>query len=84
MILKYNKRFSNILNSFQQKGFIIFYFNASSFLVILLPISLIYNYIGYSGSNNDQMLSGIGFVWPLLMIASSAFQAGASILKVQH
>lgn len=31
MILKYNKRFSNILNSFQQKGFIIFYFNASSF-----------------------------------------------------
>lgn len=34
-----------------------------------------------SGSETGQMLSGIGFVWPLLMIASSAFQAGASILK---
>ncbi|KAI7986506.1 hypothetical protein LOK49_LG14G00833, partial [Camellia lanceoleosa] len=30
------------------------------------------------------MLSGIGFVWPVLMIVSSAFQAGASILKVIH
>ena len=28
------------------------------------------------------MLSGIGVMWPLLMVASSAFQAGASILKV--
>ncbi|XP_057469861.1 protein CLT2, chloroplastic-like isoform X3 [Actinidia eriantha] len=27
------------------------------------------------------MLSGIDFVWPMLMIASSAFQASASILK---
>ncbi|KAG5543776.1 hypothetical protein RHGRI_016509 [Rhododendron griersonianum] len=35
-----------------------------------------------SGSDAGQMLSGIGFLWPVLMIASSAFQAGASILKV--
>lgn len=28
------------------------------------------------------MLSGIEFIWPALMIASSAFQAGASIIKV--
>lgn len=28
------------------------------------------------------MLSGIGVMWPLLMVASSAFQAGGSILKV--
>ncbi|KAE9457342.1 hypothetical protein C3L33_10770, partial [Rhododendron williamsianum] len=35
----------------------------------------------YSGSDAGQMLSGIGFLWPVLMIASSAFQAGASILK---
>ncbi|GMY07739.1 protein CLT2, chloroplastic isoform X1 [Fagus crenata] len=34
-----------------------------------------------SGSNADQMLSGVDFVWPALMIASSAFQAGASIIK---
>ncbi|XP_028084877.1 protein CLT2, chloroplastic-like isoform X1 [Camellia sinensis] len=34
-----------------------------------------------SGSDTGQMLSGIGFVWPVLMIVSSAFQAGASILK---
>ncbi|KAA8538197.1 hypothetical protein F0562_027805 [Nyssa sinensis] len=34
-----------------------------------------------SGSDPGQMLSGIGFVWPALMIASSAFQAGSSILK---
>ncbi|KAK9271246.1 hypothetical protein L1049_026836 [Liquidambar formosana] len=34
-----------------------------------------------SGSNTGQMLSGIEFVWPALMIASSAVQAGASILK---
>ncbi|CBI19288.3 hypothetical protein VitviT2T_027341 [Vitis vinifera] len=34
-----------------------------------------------SGSNGDQMLSGIEFIWPALMIASSAFQAGASIIK---
>ncbi|KAL8131046.1 protein CLT2, chloroplastic [Apium graveolens] len=34
-----------------------------------------------SGSDSGQMLSGIGVMWPLLMVASSAFQAGASILK---
>ncbi|KAM4069286.1 hypothetical protein ACB094_12G078400 [Castanea mollissima] len=34
-----------------------------------------------SGSNADQMLSGVDFMWPVLMIASSAFQAGASIIK---
>ncbi|KAF7144233.1 hypothetical protein RHSIM_Rhsim05G0206000 [Rhododendron simsii] len=39
---------------------------------------VVYN---YSGSDAGQMLSGIGFLWPVLMIASSAFQAGASILK---
>ncbi|KAL5559941.1 hypothetical protein UlMin_036152 [Ulmus minor] len=33
------------------------------------------------GSNASQMLSGIAFSWPALMIASSAFQAGASIIK---
>ncbi|PRQ21056.1 putative chloroquine-resistance transporter [Rosa chinensis] len=35
-----------------------------------------------SGSNSGQMLSGVEPVWPLLMIASSAFQAGAFIIKV--
>ncbi|KAK9930179.1 hypothetical protein M0R45_027228 [Rubus argutus] len=34
-----------------------------------------------SGSDSGQMLSGVEFVWPALMIASSAFQAGASIIK---
>ncbi|CDP00923.1 unnamed protein product [Coffea canephora] len=34
-----------------------------------------------SGSDNGQMLSGIGLIWPSLMIVSSAFQAGASIIK---
>ncbi|CAA0809105.1 CRT (chloroquine-resistance transporter)-like transporter 2 [Striga hermonthica] len=34
-----------------------------------------------SGGNNGQMLSGIGPLWPMVMIASSAFQAGASIVK---
>ncbi|XAR62066.1 hypothetical protein NMG60_11016661 [Bertholletia excelsa] len=34
-----------------------------------------------SGSGTGQMLAGLGIVWPLLMIASSAFQAGASIVK---
>ncbi|KAK9994266.1 hypothetical protein SO802_023969 [Lithocarpus litseifolius] len=35
----------------------------------------------FGGSNADQMLSGVDFMWPVLMIASSAFQAGASIIK---
>ncbi|KAK3038293.1 hypothetical protein RJ639_031389 [Escallonia herrerae] len=34
-----------------------------------------------SGSDSGQMLSGTGFVWPTLMIASSAFLAGASVVK---
>ncbi|KAM6543821.1 hypothetical protein CsatB_008268 [Cannabis sativa] len=34
-----------------------------------------------SGSNANQMLYGVELVWPVLMIASSAFQAGASIIK---
>ncbi|PIN19715.1 hypothetical protein CDL12_07599 [Handroanthus impetiginosus] len=34
-----------------------------------------------SGSNNNRMLSGIGLFWPALMVASSAFQAAASIVK---
>ncbi|KAG7020259.1 Protein CLT2, chloroplastic [Cucurbita argyrosperma subsp. argyrosperma] len=35
-----------------------------------------------SGSNAGQMLSGVPPLWPALMVASSAFQAGASIMKV--
>ncbi|KAL2529637.1 CRT (chloroquine-resistance transporter)-like transporter 2 [Forsythia ovata] len=34
-----------------------------------------------SGSDSDQMLSGVGIFWPAMMIASSAFQALASIVK---
>lgn len=34
-----------------------------------------------SGANDGQLLSGIKLIWPVLMVASSAFQAGASILK---
>ncbi|KAL0925972.1 hypothetical protein M5K25_004352 [Dendrobium thyrsiflorum] len=34
-----------------------------------------------SGSSDGQLLSGIEFLWPALMVISSAFQAGASILK---
>ncbi|KAL8487816.1 hypothetical protein ACS0TY_024218 [Phlomoides rotata] len=34
-----------------------------------------------SGASNSQMLSGVGILWPALMIASSAFQAAASIVK---
>ncbi|XP_021642412.2 protein CLT2, chloroplastic isoform X2 [Hevea brasiliensis] len=34
-----------------------------------------------SGSSADQMLSGFEFIWPAVMIISSAFQAGASIIK---
>ncbi|XP_062097195.1 protein CLT2, chloroplastic isoform X2 [Humulus lupulus] len=34
-----------------------------------------------SGSNANQLLYGVELVWPVLMIASSAFQAGASIIK---
>lgn len=38
----------------------------------------------YSGTNAGQMLSGVEFVWPAIMIASCAFQAGASIIKVTN
>ncbi|PHT50850.1 hypothetical protein CQW23_10597 [Capsicum baccatum] len=34
-----------------------------------------------SGSDSNQMLTGIAFVWPVLMVASSAFQAAASVIK---
>ncbi|CAK9313019.1 unnamed protein product [Citrullus colocynthis] len=34
-----------------------------------------------SGSNAGQMLSGVAPLWPMLMVASSACQAGASIMK---
>ncbi|TXG52646.1 hypothetical protein EZV62_021815 [Acer yangbiense] len=34
-----------------------------------------------SGSTAGQMLSGVEFIWPAIMIASCAFQAGASIIK---
>ena len=37
----------------------------------------------FSGNDSGQMLAGVESVWPLLMIASSAFQAGASIIKVK-
>ncbi|CAM0949778.1 unnamed protein product [Alopecurus aequalis] len=34
-----------------------------------------------SGAADGRLLSGVKFIWPLLMVVSSAFQAGASILK---
>lgn len=34
-----------------------------------------------SGSEQDQMLSGVGMIWPAMMIASTAFQAVASVVK---
>ncbi|XP_065857426.1 protein CLT2, chloroplastic isoform X2 [Euphorbia lathyris] len=34
-----------------------------------------------SGSGTDQMLLGVEFIWPAIMIISTAFQAGASIIK---
>ncbi|XP_042020883.1 protein CLT2, chloroplastic-like [Salvia splendens] len=34
-----------------------------------------------SGSEQDQMLSGVGMIWPAMMITSTAFQAVASVLK---
>ncbi|GKV33547.1 hypothetical protein SLEP1_g42046 [Rubroshorea leprosula] len=34
-----------------------------------------------SGSDTSQMVSGIDFLWPAVMIASAAFQAGSSIIK---
>nr|XP_043609081.1 protein CLT2, chloroplastic [Erigeron canadensis] len=34
-----------------------------------------------SGSESGQMLAGVGLLWPIMMVVSSAFQAGASIIK---
>ncbi|KAL0308099.1 UNVERIFIED_CONTAM: protein CLT2, chloroplastic [Sesamum angustifolium] len=34
-----------------------------------------------SGSEHDQLLSGVGIMWPALMLASNAFQAVASVVK---
>ncbi|WCJ35677.1 CRT (chloroquine-resistance transporter)-like transporter 2 [Euphorbia peplus] len=34
-----------------------------------------------SGSGSDQMLLGVEIIWPAIMIISTAFQAGASIIK---
>ncbi|KAI4992070.1 hypothetical protein ZWY2020_041933 [Hordeum vulgare] len=34
-----------------------------------------------SEANDGHLLSGVKLIWPLLMVISSAFQAGASILK---
>ncbi|KAJ3697530.1 hypothetical protein LUZ61_001235 [Rhynchospora tenuis] len=34
-----------------------------------------------SGSDEGRFLSNVEFIWPMLMVASSALQAGASILK---
>ncbi|KAJ3675599.1 hypothetical protein LUZ60_004641 [Juncus effusus] len=34
-----------------------------------------------SGSEEGQFLSNVEFIWPIVMIVSSSFQAGASILK---
>lgn len=39
-------------------------------------------FLDCSGSEQDQMLSGIGIIWPAMMITSTAFQAVASVLKV--
>ncbi|CAL8997568.1 unnamed protein product [Prunus brigantina] len=65
-----------------------------SFSVILLRRTYTFNQISgcilvaigvaaavTSGSDSGQMLSGVESMWPVLMIASSAFQAGASIIK---
>lgn len=37
-----------------------------------------------SGSESGQMLSGVGLLWPIMMVVSSAFQAGATIIKVNN
>lgn len=34
-----------------------------------------------SGSESGQMLAGVGLLWPIMMVVSSAFQAGATIIK---
>ncbi|KAK2981033.1 hypothetical protein RJ640_005925 [Escallonia rubra] len=56
---------------------------AGCFLVAAGVIVAVFSYVfpDNSGSDSGQMLSGTGFVWPTLMIASSAFLAGASVVK---
>ncbi|KAL6012642.1 hypothetical protein ACLOJK_003131 [Asimina triloba] len=66
------------------------YFNAkgeniqvSSWLhvVDLVKLVTVCMFSNCSGSNDTQLLSQMEFLWPALMIASSAFQAAASIIK---
>ncbi|CAD6270008.1 unnamed protein product [Miscanthus lutarioriparius] len=52
---------------------------SQSFLVWQLIFSALL--LGRTGANEGQLLSEVKLIWPALMIASSAFQAGASILK---
>lgn len=47
-----------------------------------MPLMVICACCNCSGSNSGQMLSGVEFSWPAVMIASSAFQASASVIKV--
>ncbi|KAK4742637.1 hypothetical protein SAY87_000638 [Trapa incisa] len=37
--------------------------------------------VSSSGSNSGEVASGVDLIWPAIMVASSAFQAGASIIK---
>jgi hypothetical protein len=39
-------------------------------------------FYGCSGANGGTFLSDVNFFWPAVMMASSACQAGASIIKV--
>jgi hypothetical protein len=36
-----------------------------------------------SGANGGPFLSELNFFWPVVMMASAAFQAAASIIKVE-
>jgi hypothetical protein len=67
---------SLVTSYFELSGFA--FYICSSTCGSLIIVCIFHN---CSGSNADQMLSGVDFVWPALMIASSAFQAGASIIK---
>ncbi|KAI3805737.1 hypothetical protein L1987_21622 [Smallanthus sonchifolius] len=35
----------------------------------------------FCGSESGQMFSGVGFMWPIMMVVSSALQDGATIIK---
>jgi len=49
----------------------------------MIDLAMAITKLGYfSGANEGQFLSEVQLIWPALMITSSAFQAGASILKV--